>query len=135
MCWATGHISLLSQMRVATHIVFKLGSPRSPLSFFGFSAMAAAGPAAVAIAARDAEAAILALAGRVDDSGPPSEIERLLAERKALQEQKATVKKQLKAERRRKKKILEKTRTLSDSELMAEFVARAKARAKAKAHA
>jgi len=97
--------------------------------------MAAAGPAAVAIAARDAEAAILALAGRVDNSGPPSEIERLLAERKALQEQKATVKKQLKAERRRKKKILEKTRTLSDGELMAEFVARAKARAKAKAHA
>ena len=64
-----------------------------------------------------------------------------LTERKrALKQERADVAKQIKAEARKRKKIMEKAKTLSDAELMAVLAARgaaakAKAQAKAKAKA
>jgi hypothetical protein len=84
--------------------------------------------------AEDAEAAVLALVGRVD--GPERDPMAELAERqRALLQERRAVQKEMNKEKRKRKRIVEKTKLLTDGELVRELAARAKARAKAKAAA
>ena len=83
---------------------------------------------------RDAEAAVLALIGQLDDAGD-RDIDALVIEQRDLQQQRNTVQAQIKKAKRVRKRVLEKTKVLSDSDLVRELAARSKARAKAKAKA
>ena len=62
-------------------------------------------------------------------------LQQLQAQKKALEDQKNAVQKEVKKEARKRKRIIEKAKTLSDHDLLAVVQARAVAKAKAKAKA
>ena len=94
---------------------------------------AAAAPAGALLPA-DAEAAVLALIGTLE--GPEADpVAELAARHRALLQERKAVQKEMKKEKRKRKVIIQKTKALTDGELVRELAARAKSRAKAKAKA
>ena len=72
--------------------------------------------------------------GGIEDAAA-SRLARLEDERRRLQQERKRVQKELKLEKRKRKRIMEKAKTLTDTELVSVLAARAAAQAKAKAHA
>lgn len=98
-----------------------------------------AGAAAAAAAAPippplPAAAAVAAMIGNLCDPGA-QRVADLEAQRRALVYERKQVQKELKNEQRKRRRILEKAKTLSDSELCQVMAARAKAKAVAQAKA
>ena len=100
----------------------------------GAAAMAGGGAAVADPAAAAAAAAAMAILGNANDAAA-NRVADLEQQQRAINQQRKQVAKDLKNEKKKRQRVMDKAKTLSDAELLQVLGARANANAKAKAKA